>query len=91
MSGETLEIGSIQIEKVYKHGELVYLEFKDLEDPEYSWREFADGDKTWHLDGHLHRESGPAFEWADGTKWWFLKGEHITEEEHRILMTKEVI
>ena len=37
--------------------------------------EYADGNKSWYLNGKQHREGGPAFEWADGRKSWFLNGE----------------
>lgn len=30
--------------------------------------------KSWHLDGKLHRTDGPAIEWATGTKEWRLNG-----------------
>jgi hypothetical protein len=30
------------------------------------------GDKSWYLDGKLHRTDGPAIEYADGSKSWFL-------------------
>jgi hypothetical protein len=35
---------------------------------------YADGSREWHLDGHLHREDGPAVEWSGGAKEWFLNG-----------------
>jgi len=31
------------------------------------------GSKLWYLNGNLHREDGPAFEY-NGTKAWYLKG-----------------
>ncbi len=65
-----LIIGSIQIEKIYRYGEFVCLEFKDLEDPEYSWKEYTSGTKEWYLNDELHREDGPAVEDADGSKEW---------------------
>ena len=39
----------------------------------------ADGYTTWHLDGKLHREDGPAFEFK-GTRKWFLNGELHRED-----------
>ena len=30
------------------------------------------GNKRWELNGKLHREDGPAFEYANGTKAWYL-------------------
>lgn len=38
-----------------------------------------DGYKTWHLNGKLHREGGPAIEWANGAKYWYLDG-----KRHRV-------
>jgi hypothetical protein len=32
---------------------------------------YPDGTKEWWLNGHCHREDGPAIEWSDGKKeWW---------------------
>ena len=36
--------------------------------------EYADGDKSWYLNGLRHREDGPAIEDANGTKEWYLNG-----------------
>jgi hypothetical protein len=33
-----------------------------------------DGTKSWHINGDLHREDGPAIEHADGTRKWYTKG-----------------
>jgi hypothetical protein len=53
--------------------------------------EDADGNKSWWLNGKLHREDGPAIEDADGDKLWYLNGEYVTEEEHkRIALGKQV-
>ena len=38
------------------------------------------GDKSWRLNGELHRTDGPAVEWADGGKSWYLNGKrHRTD------------
>ena len=37
-------------------------------------REWADGTKSWRVNGLLHRLDGPAFEEANGTKWWYVNG-----------------
>ena len=37
-------------------------------------RLYLDGTKRWRLNGHLHREDGPAIEWANGSKEWWLNG-----------------
>ena len=31
---------------------------------EYTVKVWANGDKSWYLNGKLHREDGPAIEWA---------------------------
>ena len=36
--------------------------------------EWADGDKSWWLNGKLHRQHGPAVEYLNGTKEWWLNG-----------------
>jgi hypothetical protein len=44
--------------------------------------EEPDGDKSWFLNGGLHRVDGPAVEYADGGKTWWLNGRNVTEEAH---------
>ena len=44
--------------------------------------EWADGSKSWWLNGRLHRVDGPAIECASGAKFWWLNGEEVTYEEH---------
>jgi hypothetical protein len=36
--------------------------------------EYADGYKSWYLNGNLHCEDGPAIEWSSGGKSWYLNG-----------------
>ena len=48
---------------------------------EYTVKVYADGSKSWYLNGKLHREDGPAVESADGDKYWWLNGKKVTEEE----------
>jgi hypothetical protein len=43
-------------------------------------REYVNGGKYWYLNGVLHREDGPAFEWADGSKSWWLNGKRHRED-----------
>jgi len=43
--------------------------------------EYADGDKSWYVDGIRHRLDGPAIEWANGYKAWYVDGKKMTEEE----------
>ena len=57
---------------------------------EYTVKVYPNGDKSWYLNGKLHREDGPAIEYADGNKFWFLNGERVTEEEHKRLTSKVV-
>ena len=42
-------------------------------------REWANGDKSWWINGLLHRVDGPAIEWANGDKQWWING-----QEHRV-------
>src|SRR6056300_848066 len=48
--------------------------------------DYANGDKSWFLDGKRHREDGPAIEWADGYKAWYINGERLTEKEFNARM-----
>ena len=32
----------------------------------------GNGDKSWYINGKLHREDGPAIEYADGDKYWYI-------------------
>ncbi len=42
--------------------------------------EWANGDKSWYLNGKLHRIDGPAAEGIDGHKSWYLNGKrHRTD------------
>ena len=46
------------------------------------YRVTVDNDETrWYLNGNLHREDGPAFEYQDGGKSWYLHGENLSEKE----------
>lgn len=53
--------------------------------------EWADGIKSWWLNGKRHREDGPAIEWADGIKSWYLNGRELSEAEFLKKTTKEVV
>lgn len=46
----------------------------------YKVRVYEDGAKMWLLNGKLHREDGPAYEWSDGTKEWRLNGKRHRED-----------
>ncbi len=39
---------------------------------EYKVKVHENGNKYWFLNGRLHREDGPAFEYARGHKVWYL-------------------
>jgi hypothetical protein len=47
---------------------------------EYTVKVYPNGDKSWYLNGKLHREDGPAIEYASGTKEWFLNGKQHRED-----------
>jgi hypothetical protein len=47
---------------------------------EYTVQVDDDGNRCWYLNGHLHREDGPAFEYADGSRCWYLNG-HLHRED----------
>ena len=41
---------------------------------EYTVRVYNTGEKSWYLNGKLHREDGPAYEFVNGDKYWLLNG-----------------
>jgi len=57
---------------------------------EYRVKVWANGDKSWWLNGKMHREDGPAYEGADGSKAWYLNGKEVTEEEHKRRTSKVI-
>jgi hypothetical protein len=36
--------------------------------------EYLNGPKEWYVNGHLHREDGPAIEYPGGKKYWYING-----------------
>ena len=36
---------------------------------------YKNGNKSWYLNGELHREDGPAVEFASGDKYWYKEGQ----------------
>ena len=51
---------------------------REMNEPEMT--EDSNGDKTWRLEGKLHRIDGPAIEYADGSKSYWIQGElHRTD------------
>ena len=51
--------------------------------------EWADGSKSWSLNGQRHREDGPAVEYANGTKYWYLNGQILSKAEWEKRVTKK--
>ena len=51
-----------------------YDDYKILHRIDGPAREYADGDKFWHVNGKLHRNDGPAVEYADGGRSWYIDG-----------------
>ena len=47
---------------------------------EYTVKVYADGTKSWFLNGKRHREDGPAIEYANGDKDWCLNGQLHRED-----------
>jgi hypothetical protein len=47
---------------------------------EYTVKVYADGGKSWYLNGKRHREDGPAKEYASGGKHWWLNGKLHRED-----------
>ena len=46
----------------------------------YTVKVNAYGDKSWYVNGKLHRENGPAMERANGDKSWFVNGKLHRED-----------
>jgi hypothetical protein len=46
-------------------------QYHRLDGPAVEW---ADGSKSWYVEGKLHRQDGPAFEQANGYKAWWVEG-----------------
>jgi len=43
--------------------------------------EYANGSKSWFVNGERHRLDGAAIESADGSKSWFVNGNHLPIDE----------
>ena len=39
--------------------------------------EWANGTKSWYINGNLHREDGPAIEWINGGEAWYINGKRV--------------
>lgn len=46
----------------------------------YDVRVYENGDRSWRLNGKLHREDGPAVEDASGNRVWWLNGKRHRED-----------
>ena len=46
----------------------------------YEVKVYANGDKSWCLNGELHRIDGPAIEFASGDKIWYKNGKYHRED-----------
>ena len=51
--------------------------------------EYADGCKSWWINGKLHREDGPAIEYTDDYKEWWLNGKIYLLDEYIELISEE--
>ena len=47
---------------------------------EYTIKVHTNGDKSWYLNGKLHREDGPAIELANGDKSWWINDKRHRED-----------
>ena len=47
---------------------------------EYTVKVYPNGNKSWYLNGKIHREDGPAIERANGSKFWCLNGKYHRED-----------
>jgi hypothetical protein len=54
----------------------------------YKVRVYASGNKSWYLNGQLHREDGPAIEYVDGHKSWYLDNVWYTKSQHKAEMAR---
>jgi hypothetical protein len=54
----------------------------------YKVRVYASGNKSWYLNGQLHREDGPAIEYVDGHKSWYLDNVWYTKSQHKAEMKR---
>ena len=75
ISGEELYVKKDYGSKIYyKDKEMNILHRHD--GPAAEW---ANGYKSWWVDGKLHRLNGPSVEHADGNKEWYVDGVFIID------------
>ena len=46
------------------------------------------GDKSWYLNGKLHREDGPATIFSNGDGWYYLNDIRYSKEDWEIEVAK---
>lgn len=79
-------IGNFKIEKIFnENGKVIYVSYKDLEDPGYEYKEYTLGIKKWYRNGELHREEGPAVIYDNGKKEWWIHGKRHREDGPAII------
>ena len=52
--------------------------------------EYANGTKSWFIDGERHRIDGPAIEWEGGSKEWYINHNDVTKEINNWLSENNV-
>ena len=45
---------------------------------------YANGDKSWYINGKYHNENGPAIEYTNGDKSWYINNIKYTESEWKV-------
>ena len=53
--------------------------------------EYANGSRSWYINGKLHRTDGPAIEWASGVKEWWVDGKRYSEDSIMVKLLKRKI
>jgi hypothetical protein len=51
-----------------------------LDGPAIEW---ADGDKSWYVNGKRHRLDGPAVEYTNGNRSWYVNGVFIMSVDNK--------
>ena len=78
--------------KVDEHGTIRYRnELGQLHREDGPAVEYSNGDKTWWYNGKCHREDGPAVQWSNGYKSWYLNDQKLSEAEHKLRTSKEIV
>lgn len=53
--------------------------------------QWADGCLHWYWYGQRHRVSGPSIITASGRQMWFWYGQRVTDYEHMMISSQEII